>query len=157
MNWDAIGAVAELIGAIGVIASLVYLASQIRQNTRAMQGTTHESFVARNSTWAVAVGSSSQLADLLARGHRDYEALPSSERLQYGHMMMTAMLGAEATFYQFKRGILDEALWQRSLAALPVYSSFLGFRTWWGKARTSFTAEFRAIVDTEIGQVGPGG
>ena len=33
MNWDAIGAIAELLGAIGVIASLVYLATQIRQNT----------------------------------------------------------------------------------------------------------------------------
>jgi hypothetical protein len=30
MNWDAIGAIAELLGAIGVIASLVYLAGQIR-------------------------------------------------------------------------------------------------------------------------------
>ncbi len=34
MNWDAIGAIAELFGAVGVIASLVYLAVQIRQNTR---------------------------------------------------------------------------------------------------------------------------
>ncbi len=33
MNWDAIGAIAELLGAIGVIGSLVYLATQIRQNT----------------------------------------------------------------------------------------------------------------------------
>ena len=30
MNWDAIGAIAELLGAIGVIASLLYLARQMR-------------------------------------------------------------------------------------------------------------------------------
>ncbi len=29
MNWDAIGAVGEVLGAIGVIASLVYLATQV--------------------------------------------------------------------------------------------------------------------------------
>ena len=29
MNWDAIGAIAELLGAVGVIASLVYLALQV--------------------------------------------------------------------------------------------------------------------------------
>jgi len=28
MNWDAIGAIAELLGAVGVIASLVYLAPE---------------------------------------------------------------------------------------------------------------------------------
>ena len=49
MNWDAIGAIAELLGAIGVIASLVYLATQIRQsrnqmveNTRALQAGTYQ-------------------------------------------------------------------------------------------------------------------
>ena len=32
MNWEAIGAIGELLGAIGVIATLGYLAFQIRQN-----------------------------------------------------------------------------------------------------------------------------
>ncbi len=34
MNWDAIGAVGEIVGAAGVILSLVYLAAQIRHNTK---------------------------------------------------------------------------------------------------------------------------
>ena len=34
LNWGAIGAIAEMFGAAGVIASLIYLASQIRQSTR---------------------------------------------------------------------------------------------------------------------------
>ena len=37
MNWEAVGAVGEVLGAIGVIVTLVYLAVQIRQNTRAME------------------------------------------------------------------------------------------------------------------------
>jgi len=40
MNWDAVGAIAELLGAIGVIASLVYLATQIRQSRDQMQAAT---------------------------------------------------------------------------------------------------------------------
>ncbi len=47
MNWDAIGAIAELLGAIGVIASLVHLTGQIcqsreqmSQNTRALRAST---------------------------------------------------------------------------------------------------------------------
>ena len=34
MNWDAISAIGELIGAAAVVISLIYLATQIRQNTR---------------------------------------------------------------------------------------------------------------------------
>ena len=36
MNWEAIGAIGEIIGAAGVIITLLYLASQLRQNTRAL-------------------------------------------------------------------------------------------------------------------------
>lgn len=35
MNWDAIAAVGELIGAVAVVISLLYLASQIRTSNKA--------------------------------------------------------------------------------------------------------------------------
>ena len=37
MNWDAIGSLAEMLGAAGVIVSLVYLSSQIRTNTKTVK------------------------------------------------------------------------------------------------------------------------
>ena len=37
MNWDAIGAVGEILGAIAVVVSIGYLSIQIRSNTRAMK------------------------------------------------------------------------------------------------------------------------
>ncbi len=42
MNWDAIGAIAELLGAVGVIASLVYLATQIRHSREQMSQTSKQ-------------------------------------------------------------------------------------------------------------------
>ena len=44
MNWDAIGAIAETLGAVGVIASLVYLATQMSRNTQAMRAETSQLF-----------------------------------------------------------------------------------------------------------------
>ena len=44
MNWDAIGAIAELLGAIGVIASLVYLGRQIRDGQRALRASSYQQF-----------------------------------------------------------------------------------------------------------------
>jgi hypothetical protein len=61
MNWDAIGAVAELLRAIGVIAviaSLVYLATQIRQSREQM----------RQNTRALRAGAYQQASDSLSGG-----------------------------------------------------------------------------------------
>ena len=37
MNWDAVGAIAELFAAIGALAALIYLALQLRHNTEALR------------------------------------------------------------------------------------------------------------------------
>ena len=42
MNWEALGAIAELLGALGVIATVVYLAVQIRHNTTALHSASYQ-------------------------------------------------------------------------------------------------------------------
>lgn len=41
MNWEAIGAVGEIVGALAVVITLAYLAIQVQQNTRMMQRDAH--------------------------------------------------------------------------------------------------------------------
>ena len=43
MNWDAIGAIGEVVGAVGVIITLIYLAAQIRQNSKTTQADIRQS------------------------------------------------------------------------------------------------------------------
>ena len=40
MNWDAIGAIGEIVGAIAVVITLLYLAHQTRINTKAVKTST---------------------------------------------------------------------------------------------------------------------
>ncbi len=47
MNWDAIGAVGEILGAAAVVLSLVYLATQIRQGTSATRTATRDAAMAQ--------------------------------------------------------------------------------------------------------------
>ncbi len=42
MNWEALGAIGETVGALGVIGTLVYLAVQIRQNTKSLRASTYQ-------------------------------------------------------------------------------------------------------------------
>ncbi len=44
MNWTAIGAIGELVGGVAVIGTLVYLAMQIRQNTKMNASAIRQSF-----------------------------------------------------------------------------------------------------------------
>ncbi len=68
MNWEALGAIGETVGAIGVVATLLYLAVQIRQNNRKLGESTsaalNQFFANINSR----ISSDEQFAELFIRG-----------------------------------------------------------------------------------------
>jgi hypothetical protein len=43
LDWEAVGAIGEIVGAVGVLATLIYLAAQIRDNTRSLQAASLQS------------------------------------------------------------------------------------------------------------------
>jgi hypothetical protein len=64
MNWDAVGAVAESLAAIGVIASLIYVALQVRQNSTLI----NQSILATRSAMVHAISESyARFYELLAQ------------------------------------------------------------------------------------------
>ena len=81
MNWDAIGAVGEIVGATAVVVSLVYLAIQIRtQNRESQMAAAHEIIAAFRSMQVPL--HSSELADLWHRAITNFEELNDPERMQ---------------------------------------------------------------------------
>ena len=62
VNWEAIAAVGQLVGALAVLATLIYLAVQIRQNTAAVATATYESAMTGFNDINVVVASHPSLA-----------------------------------------------------------------------------------------------
>lgn len=82
MNWEAVGAVAELVGAIGVIASLLYLAIQVRTNTRMMRTTAEQAAIDsfRNFQWSPL---EADRPKIVRTGVEDLNALSEDERARF--------------------------------------------------------------------------
>ena len=71
MNWEMIGAIAESVGALGVIASLVYLAIQIRDGTRATRRTNAHDVNESFRAWWAQLSESEETASIRQRGLTD--------------------------------------------------------------------------------------
>ena len=80
MNWDALGAISETIGAIAVIVTLAYLAVQIRQNTRATQTASHHAITDSLNLGNIAVAQDAELAQIWITGCVDRTTLTEVER-----------------------------------------------------------------------------
>ncbi len=87
MNWDAIGAIGEILGAIAVLGTLIYVAAQIRQNTASVTTATYESLVSGVTDINLVVVGNPEVASILARGAVDPHSLDADEALRYSYLM----------------------------------------------------------------------
>jgi hypothetical protein len=145
MNWDAIGAVGEIVGASAVFVSLIYLAVQIRnQNREARAAAMHEIWVGfRDSIAAFGDQQTSQVyTKALA-----HEELSDAEQLQLIVGVQRILRVWEEAFMQKNKGRLDDEVWE---AMVVQYSSTMGSRAFqivWELRKEVYGSEFRRFVD----------
>ena len=79
MNIDAIGAIAETLGAVGVIASLVYLAEQIRSSRDHMRAATYQQMQETITDRVPWTSQSPQSEEAVGLGLREFEWLSDKD------------------------------------------------------------------------------
>lgn len=84
MNWSELASIAEIIGAIAVIVTLLYVAKEIRQNSRSLAIAALRDTTAQWNDWSGMLAGSADLADIVARGNKSLDDLSESEIMRYG-------------------------------------------------------------------------
>ena len=95
MNWEVIGATGEWAGAIVVVATLFYLARQVRQHTRASRA--GASYAINNSLSKIVgvIRADGEFADIWIRGCEDIDALNPVERVRFTSHLLDMLNLAE--------------------------------------------------------------
>lgn len=83
IDWQAVGAVTDIIGVIVVAPSLVYLALQVRQNTAQMRASATNQYFEASKDLNLALITCKQTASVYRRGVGDFEALDEDEKTQF--------------------------------------------------------------------------
>lgn len=151
MNWEAVGAIGEVLGALVVLATLAYLTLQVRQNSQLIRAATQ----GQSSQWTLAaltaVVSHEQAARVFAEGLTDPARLPEAEQVQFGTMMQLMMAGFSSTWQETRRGTLPVESWENNSAILRWYLTQPGVRRWWRHGRTRMAPAFVAFAEAELG------
>jgi hypothetical protein len=115
MNWDAIGAIGEIVGAAGVVITLMYLALQMKQNSKTIEA---QMYQARSEVSANRYG---QIADspYLATIYSKLE----SEKSQFDPEKVDDLTPEELTRLKYSEGRLlrsiDNVVYQHAMGFIP--------------------------------------
>jgi hypothetical protein len=148
MNWEAIGAIGELAGAVGVIASLAYLAAQVRQNTRSVRGEMYDSIVSSVVDLVEPLAQDQKLARLFETAVEDWEGVSFEDRSRLVYLLFSVFKEFENLFYQHRQGTLDPGLWEGWDNLILSYYSMTGVQTWWQMRRRAFSRDFREYLES---------
>ena len=131
MTFEQLGGLGEFIGALAVLASLVYIAREIRQNTRASRlATLQNSLAAVHNIYDVPARDR-DLARVVRIGMSDPDSLTDDEYAQLRWWLLMSFRSAENLFVHFNAGILDRETWvARAEAISTLLTSPIGRRIW---------------------------
>ena len=111
MNWEAISAIGQIIGAIGVLITLIYLTIQMKQNTSAIATSTYESTMTGFNNINVVVASNPELTSIINRGCMNSDKLTEIEKVQFNFLLRCYANQWWKLYKLYDRGSLSRKEW----------------------------------------------
>lgn len=150
MNWEAIGAVGEVGGAIAVVATLVYLAAQIRHGTGAVLAANHEAMMGALRSMRHAIAQDSSLSELVVRGESAPSELSEVDLRRFEEFVVSQIEIWEQAFVYKLHGTLNDLLWEGwDLFGRNTFTT-VGHREVWRRTADQFQENFRAYMEREV-------
>ena len=146
MSWDVWVAIAEIVGAIAVVITLLYLAHEIRQNSRSVAISALRDTTAQWNQWSEMLAGSPDLAEIVVRGNRSDQSLTESETLRYGAYVQAFFDNVESSHSLVLQHRIDkdEAVVRRIVARRIAQP---GFVAWWEGNTADYDDEFVAWIE----------
>jgi hypothetical protein len=150
LNWEAIGAGGEVLGAMGVIVTLGYLAAQIRQSSKATRSSTRQAVSTAQVELGLQVAGNPDLRAAFGRWNGGQPPANPDEEL-CGHILRRAILRAlENQFHQHRDGTFDESVWAGYLESMRRSFAVPGAGQFWEENRALYSAEFASFVESQL-------
>jgi hypothetical protein len=147
MNWEAIGAIAEIMGSVAVIITLVLLLLQLRANTAMIQNSAAQNSANAISEWARQLTGDPNLYRLYRTGLRDDSALSKEDRGMFDLVVLQALQNVYGMYRQYHNGGIDRARWDVELLPFSVIYNTPGGRASWERQKFMLDPDFQKEVE----------
>ena len=152
MSFEQISYLAQIAASVAVVASLIFVALQIKQNTRALQRNEHNSTMEQWTVIRQAIAQNREIAELMTAGLHGERAMDAADQLRLEQMLQENAWAAFHIWDRTQRGIFPKGTFEATAGAL--LSTLLrtpGGESWWRKAKhIGFHPGFVSDVDAVL-------
>lgn len=152
---ENLGNLGDFLGGVGVVVTLLYLAIQIRQNTRQLRADTESAktiaFEGTNSDvshWISEIVENRDVAELWTRGLKDIDQLDETDRLRFDYLGMQLLQTWQIVFRRAEHVERPE-LWTTTILYFNMYSRNPGFLALWENSKRLLLPDFVNAIEKD--------
>ena len=154
MNWEALGAIGEIVGAMAVLVTLLYLAIQVRHFRGQAKLSAYQNWNDALNAFADSISSSDTLSTILVRGRSSYGALSPEEQMRFDHVYHRLLTILETWYFQVVEtsdpGPYREEQLRNIGEVIRRYCQYPGVIDYWRAWEGMFSAETRALFTENV-------
>jgi hypothetical protein len=141
MALEQFAYVAEIIGVVLVIASLIYVGRQLHQNTEMMRAESRNMIQHNHQQEILTSG----IYPEIWRGFTGEQL--SDENVRVNMWLTSSLRSREHEWLQYQSGALDKVAWEAFSMAIPLVLSSQHARAWWDATKPIYEVQFAQRVD----------
>jgi hypothetical protein len=153
MNIEKLNPWLTLLANIGVIAGIVFLAFEIRQNTTATELDAASNYEAALREYELFVAGNPDFTEIIVKSIAG-KPLTEIEQFRVHMFFRGALRNWQTAYFQYQLGALDEPIWESQLGFMKdVIRSDGGVRDFWRSNQDVFTDDFNRLFQHVLDEV----
>ena len=152
MNVQDLAAVAEIVGGLAVVVSLIYVGLQVSDSTSAIRSTAASDATTAMQSWYLEMGSNRQASDMWFNAMTSPEPLSTHDEFQFMMSMHAVLLGMQNSYLLSKEGTLDAEFREAVTTAIVAVKDLPGMDRFWRQRRGFFHTGFAEYIDGLLAQ-----
>jgi len=156
MNWDAASAIGEIVGAVAVVITLLFLVRQLHQNTVALKLQSERASSDAIHNWSLTMmHSDAATAVSPAYFGAEIEDLKPHEMAATEHFSISILIALQQDYFDWKRGYQSDELWASRAGLIEGVFASAYVRKWWAAIGSRYVVpEFRSLIDEIVARPG---
>jgi len=145
-----LGSIGELIAAIATVATLLYLAVQIRQNTSATRTNSAAADTQSQNSLSLVLAQDRELSRTFWTGLESRHQLDIADQRCFDAILNSFLMNADQSWRFHKERAIEDATWEAQNASLQWLASQPGFAEWWAIWAPTTPRDFAEVIEEAI-------
>jgi hypothetical protein len=147
MNWEMLAAIGQLAAVCIGIPSLIYLAVQIREQTKERRQAAVNALTSQWGDLTKSFHDNAEFCVIYLRGVQSFNDLDAVDKLRFSSFLNRFLKNFQAMYFSHRDGVLSASIWGEVERTMSDVIAYPGTQQWWETRRHWHTEEFARVID----------